>query len=87
MLVSSDTLSTFDVSANVQGTDLVLLLAAESARLGHRWYLLGGAADTATRAADALRSRFPGLQVVGADPGSAWPADDAVFGDDLGYSQ
>jgi N-acetylglucosaminyldiphosphoundecaprenol N-acetyl-beta-D-mannosaminyltransferase len=62
---------------HVQGTDLVLLLAAESARLGHRWFLLGGASDTAARAAAALRARFPGLQVVGADGGSPWPADDA----------
>jgi N-acetylglucosaminyldiphosphoundecaprenol N-acetyl-beta-D-mannosaminyltransferase len=61
---------------HVQGTDLVLLLAAESARLGHRWYLLGGSADTAARTADALRVRFPGLTVAGADPGSPAPADD-----------
>jgi N-acetylglucosaminyldiphosphoundecaprenol N-acetyl-beta-D-mannosaminyltransferase len=61
---------------HVQGTDLVLLLAAESARLRHRWFLLGGESDTAGRAADVLRTRFPGLRVVGADPGSPWPADD-----------
>jgi N-acetylglucosaminyldiphosphoundecaprenol N-acetyl-beta-D-mannosaminyltransferase len=63
---------------HVQGTDLVLLLAAESARLGHRWYLLGGASGTADHAATALRARFPGLHVVGSDPGSPWPADDAL---------
>ena len=62
--------------AHVQGTDLVLLLAAESARLGHRWFLLGGASDTAARAAKELCSLFPGLQVVGADGGSPSPADD-----------
>jgi N-acetylglucosaminyldiphosphoundecaprenol N-acetyl-beta-D-mannosaminyltransferase len=61
---------------HVQGTDLVLLLAAESARLGHRWFLLGGASDSAARAAEALRTRFPGLQVVGADGGSPSLADD-----------
>jgi N-acetylglucosaminyldiphosphoundecaprenol N-acetyl-beta-D-mannosaminyltransferase len=61
---------------HVQGTDLVLLLAAESARAGHSWFLLGGESDTARRSADALRARFPGLRVVGAEPGSPWPADD-----------
>ena len=61
---------------HVQGTDLVLLLAGESARLGQRWFLLGGAGDTAARAAEALRARFPGLKVAGAEPGSPWPADD-----------
>jgi N-acetylglucosaminyldiphosphoundecaprenol N-acetyl-beta-D-mannosaminyltransferase len=61
---------------HVQGTDLVLLLAAESARAGHRWFLLGGESETALRAADGLRARFPGLHVVGAERGSPWPADD-----------
>src|SRR4051794_35193062 len=40
---------------HVQGTDLVLLLAAESAQRGHRWFLLGGHGDVAARAARALR--------------------------------
>ncbi|MBV9133974.1 MAG: WecB/TagA/CpsF family glycosyltransferase [Chloroflexi bacterium] len=62
--------------AHVQGTDLVLQLAAESARLGHRWFLLGGFGDVAARAAAVLGSRFPGLTVVGADPGSPLPEDD-----------
>jgi N-acetylglucosaminyldiphosphoundecaprenol N-acetyl-beta-D-mannosaminyltransferase len=55
---------------HVQGTDLVLLLAAESARAGQRWFLLGGEAGAAQQAASALAERFPGLQVVGAEPGS-----------------
>jgi N-acetylglucosaminyldiphosphoundecaprenol N-acetyl-beta-D-mannosaminyltransferase len=62
---------------HVQGTDLVLLLAAESARAGHRWFLLGGNSDTAGRAAQVLQARFPGLQIAGAEPGSPWPADDS----------
>jgi N-acetylglucosaminyldiphosphoundecaprenol N-acetyl-beta-D-mannosaminyltransferase len=61
---------------HVQGTDLVLRLAAESAQAGHRWFLLGGESDTAKRSADVLCARFPGLRVVGAEPGSPWPADD-----------
>jgi N-acetylglucosaminyldiphosphoundecaprenol N-acetyl-beta-D-mannosaminyltransferase len=62
---------------HVQGTDLVLLLAAESARSGHRWFLLGGYANAAERAAAALGRQFPGLQIVGAEPGSPLPSDDA----------
>jgi N-acetylglucosaminyldiphosphoundecaprenol N-acetyl-beta-D-mannosaminyltransferase len=63
---------------HVQGTDLALLLAAEGARLGHRWFLLGGGTGIARRAAAALADRFPGLTIAGAEPGSPWPADDLV---------
>src|SRR5207248_1428774 len=38
---------------HVQGTDLVLMLAAESARAGQRWFLLGGEDAMAARAARA----------------------------------
>jgi N-acetylglucosaminyldiphosphoundecaprenol N-acetyl-beta-D-mannosaminyltransferase len=55
---------------HVQGTDLVLLLAAESERAGQRWFLLGGEEGAAAQAARVLADRFPGLQVVGAEPGS-----------------
>jgi N-acetylglucosaminyldiphosphoundecaprenol N-acetyl-beta-D-mannosaminyltransferase len=61
---------------HVQGTDLVLLLAAESARAGHRWFLLGGDDDVASKSAEMLMRRFPGLQIVGAAPGSPSPEDD-----------
>src|SRR5438445_6544096 len=58
---------------HVQGTDLVLLLARESARAGHRWFLLGGQGDVAERAGRVLSQDFPGLSIVGAMPGSPWP--------------
>jgi N-acetylglucosaminyldiphosphoundecaprenol N-acetyl-beta-D-mannosaminyltransferase len=45
---------------HVQGTDLVLMLAAESSRAGHRWFLLGGQGDVGARAATALTDQFPG---------------------------
>lgn len=61
---------------HVQGTDLVLRLAAESPANGWRWFLLGGLGDVAERAAAALRAQYPGLQVAGAAPGSPLPADD-----------
>src|SRR5919198_5738805 len=63
---------------HVQGTDLVLLLAAESASAGWRWFLLGGRGDVAKRAGRALAQRFPGLQIVGAAPGSPDSRDDAA---------
>jgi N-acetylglucosaminyldiphosphoundecaprenol N-acetyl-beta-D-mannosaminyltransferase len=61
---------------HVQGTDLVLMLATESAKAGHRWFLLGGEADVAARAGAALSRQFPGLIVVGAEPGSPLAIDD-----------
>jgi N-acetylglucosaminyldiphosphoundecaprenol N-acetyl-beta-D-mannosaminyltransferase len=64
---------------HVQGTDLVLLLAAESARLGHRWFLLGGEGGVAALAASALVQQFPGLTIVGAEPGSPCVEDDAAI--------
>ena len=63
--------------AHVQGTDLVLMLAAESAKRGWRWFFLGGFGSVAERAAAALASMYPGLVVAGAMPGSPLPADDA----------
>jgi N-acetylglucosaminyldiphosphoundecaprenol N-acetyl-beta-D-mannosaminyltransferase len=62
---------------HVQGTDLVLMLAAESARRGYAWYLLGGEGDAAARTAAALSGRYPGLRIVGAEPGSPLTQDDA----------
>lgn len=61
---------------HVQGTDLVLMLAAESVPRGYRWFLLGGWGDLASRAATALQKRYPGLEIVGATPGSPLAADD-----------
>lgn len=61
---------------HVQGTDLVLMLAALSPAAGYRWFLLGGWGDVAERAARALQQRFAGLQIAGAGPGSPAEADD-----------
>jgi N-acetylglucosaminyldiphosphoundecaprenol N-acetyl-beta-D-mannosaminyltransferase len=63
---------------HVRGTDLVLKLAALGATRGHRWYLLGAADGVARLAADRLQARFPGLNIVGAEPGSPRPEDDEV---------
>ena len=50
----------------VTGVELVADLAERSASIGDvRLFLFGGASDTAERAANALRERFPGAQIAG----------------------
>jgi N-acetylglucosaminyldiphosphoundecaprenol N-acetyl-beta-D-mannosaminyltransferase len=54
----------------VTGVELVDALAARSAACGDvRLYLLGGAGETALRAADALRRSHPGVMIAGARNG------------------
>lgn len=54
----------------VTGVELVGDLALRSAERGDvRLYFMGGGGDTALRAADALRTAFPGMQIVGARNG------------------
>ncbi|HEY0613366.1 MAG TPA: WecB/TagA/CpsF family glycosyltransferase [Candidatus Elarobacter sp.] len=54
----------------VTGVELVDALAARSALRGDiRLYLVGGSGDTASRAAEALRRRYPGVSIVGARDG------------------
>lgn len=64
---------------HVQGTDLVLKLAAESPGQGYRWFLLGGAAGVSERAGRALQRLYPGIEIAGADPGSPAAADDPAI--------
>lgn len=53
----------------VTGVELVEALAERSARDDLRFFLLGGRAATAERAAEALRRRFPGAIVTGTHDG------------------
>ncbi len=64
----------------VTGVELVDALAARSALHGDvRLYLLGGAGDTAQRAADALRRAYPHATIAGARDGYFRPDEsDAV---------
>jgi N-acetylglucosaminyldiphosphoundecaprenol N-acetyl-beta-D-mannosaminyltransferase len=64
------------IREHVRGTDLVHRLAARSVERGWRWFLLGAADGVAAEAADALRRRYPGLQVVGVAAGSPRAEDD-----------
>ena len=66
------------VREHVRGTDLVERLAAHGAARGHRWFLLGAEDGVAREAAERLRRRHPALRIVGAEPGSPRPEDDAA---------
>ncbi|MDW3224384.1 MAG: WecB/TagA/CpsF family glycosyltransferase [Paracoccaceae bacterium] len=59
------------LSANLNGTDFVPLLLREAASKGLSVYLLGGKPGTAVKAAEALRSQIPGLQIAGTRDGYA----------------
>lgn len=51
----------------VAGSDLVPMIAERAARDGVKLYFLGGAEEYTCRAAEILRERCPGLEIVGID--------------------
>ena len=53
------------LAERVTGVDLVPRLAALSARKGYRIFLLGARAGVADRASELLKSKFPGVNIVG----------------------
>ena len=54
---------------NVNGTDMLPILAAKAAKQGKSIYLLGGRPGVAAQARLKLMTRFPHLKVVGAEHG------------------
>lgn len=60
----------------VAGSDLVDRIAQRASRDGWRVYLLGAAEGVAQKAADALKSRYPGFNCVGTYSGSPRVADE-----------
>lgn len=60
----------------VPGSDLVERLAAVGMHVGQRWFLLGAAEGVAAKAAENLRERYPGLQIVGTWSGVPDPGED-----------
>jgi N-acetylglucosaminyldiphosphoundecaprenol N-acetyl-beta-D-mannosaminyltransferase len=50
---------------NVNGTDLVPRIFAETAGRGFKYYLLGATPDAITRAAQRAQELFPGWQLAG----------------------
>ncbi len=75
-LVLAARLAGENLREHVQGTDLVLLLARDSASRGERWFLLGGHGNVAQRAGSELARQFTGLKIAGAAPGSPHQAQD-----------
>ncbi|MHB9024646.1 MAG: WecB/TagA/CpsF family glycosyltransferase [Armatimonadota bacterium] len=61
----------------VSGVDLVERISALAAEKGYRVYLFGAAEGVATAAADALTTRYPGLQVAGTRNGYFIPEDES----------
>lgn len=49
----------------IPGSDLVPVLCKEAAEKGYQVFLLGAAEGVAAKAAEILKSQYPGLQVVG----------------------
>lgn len=64
--------------SQVAGADLVPRLAQAAAERGYGLYLLGAEPGVAAEAAARLQEDHPGLRVVGAEPGSPRPEEDAV---------
>ncbi len=60
----------------VSGCDMVGLICERAARRGHSVYLLGAAPGVAEQAAERLRERCPGLQVVGCEHGYFAPEEE-----------
>jgi N-acetylglucosaminyldiphosphoundecaprenol N-acetyl-beta-D-mannosaminyltransferase len=61
----------------VTGSDGVPRIAQRAAQAGWRLFFLGAAPGIAERAADVLRERFPGVQIVGTFSGSAAASEEA----------
>lgn len=51
----------------VAGSDLIFHLCERAARRGHRIFVLGAPEGVAEEAAEKLRARYPGLQIVGTE--------------------
>lgn len=60
----------------VTGSDGLPIIAERAAAEGWRLFFLGAAPGIAAQAADILRERYPGLQVVGVYSGSPAPAEE-----------
>lgn len=61
----------------VAGIDLMERLCRESASRGSSVYLLGAGPGVASRAAERLKEKYPGLRVAGAEDGYFSPAEEA----------
>lgn len=62
-----------ELPARVTGSDGLPIIAKRAAETGWRIFFLGAAPGVAAKAAHALLTRFPGLQIVGSLSGSPTP--------------
>lgn len=76
-----------DLTANLNGTDLVPALLAEAAKMGKSVYLFGGTPGTAERAARTLIEAIPSLIVAGTRNGYDEAADEAAVVADMNASK
>jgi exopolysaccharide biosynthesis WecB/TagA/CpsF family protein len=60
----------------VTGSDGLPIIAERAAWEGWRLFMLGAAPGIAQKAADVLRARYPGVQIVGVYAGSPAPSDE-----------
>lgn len=67
----------------VTGVDLLAELCQKSAEKGYRLYFLGGAPGVAEEAAERLRLRYPGCNIVGARHGFFPESDDDVVASEV----
>lgn len=72
------------VPERVSGVDLADRLCALSAEEGHRIFLLGAAPGVAETAAERLRLKYPGCNIVGTRHGYFPPESDAVVAAEIG---
>ncbi len=71
----------------VTGCDLMGELCALSADKGYRVFLLGAEPGTADLAADMLRLRYPGVNIVGTRHGYFPASDDALIAQEIAESK
>lgn len=66
-----------NIRKRVGGSDLIWSIAAQSASMGHRLFLLGGAPGVARGASEVLQDRFPDLILAGTHSGGPERSRDA----------
>ncbi len=71
----------------VTGSDGVPAIAERAAQIGWRLYFLGAAPGIADQAADVLRERYPGVQIVGIYSGSPAPEEEDAIVERINASQ
>lgn len=64
-LVLASRLQKTPLPERVAGADLIWKMCEQAARLGHRLFLLGGAAEVSTAASRRLQQLYPGLIIAG----------------------